>query len=245
MLGLSIFIVIIAALVFLFRLKRRREVEAFKDANFADFVESDPDKQGSGVSSGEISEIAASVIASSARTIENRKVSEAAASIEAGIVYQKREAVFDDVTRAFLLTLYQVLDNDFQVLVKVPVADLVRGRDANDMSVLPSNDKVDFVICRSADLKVVCGIQLHGGAVDSISAIFSQVEIPFVNLRVGVAYSADELKEKLEGVLPAGQAVQRCDGCNEPMAKKMARGGKHKGNYFWVCAECKVTAPVR
>ena len=35
MLGLSIFIVIIAVLVFLFRLKRRREVEAFKDANFA------------------------------------------------------------------------------------------------------------------------------------------------------------------------------------------------------------------
>ena len=242
MLGLSIFIIIIATLIFLFRLKRQREVEAFKDSNFADFVEFDADKDGS--SSDEITELAASVIATSARAIEDKQVNEASSSTEAGIVYLKREAVFDDVSRAFLLTLYQVLDNNFQVLVKVPVTDLVRSPDTAEKSVLTPNDKVDFVICRSTDLKVVCGIQLHGGSVDTIAAIFSQVEIPFLNLSVGVAYSADELAEKLEGVLPDKQALRSCCGCNKPMSIKMVRSGKHQGRYFWVCADCKVTAPV-
>lgn len=246
MLGFSIFVVVIVALVFLFRLKRQKEITSFKDANFADFVDYGAEKDGAGRSSEEITEIAASVIAASARTIENQNAGAVAgASVESEIVYRKRETVFDDVTRSFLQTLYQVLDNNFQVLVKVLVTDLVLSENSDKSIALVSKDRVDFVVCQKADFKVVCGIQLHGGAIDRISEIFNQVDIPFINLQVGVTYSSDELRAKLKGVLPAIQAVQSCSRCNNPMSIKMARSGAHEGSYFWVCAKCKVTAQVR
>jgi hypothetical protein len=242
MLGLSIFVIVLVTLIFLFRLKRQREIEAFKDADFSNF---NPDNDRSATNSGEIEEITARAITAAARMTENPTASDAPESPEAEIEYQKREAVFDDVTGALLLTLYQVLDNEFQVLVKVPVSDLIRSRNPAEMSVLLPGDKVDFVICQKADLKVVCGIQLGGGAVDSISAMFKEVGIPFITLGVGAAYSATELKDKLEGVLPTIRPVHQCSGCRKTMSIKMARSGKHEGSYFWVCAECKVTVPVR
>lgn len=58
MLGFSVFIIVIVTLVFLIRLKRQREIDSFKDANFVDF---DAEKDGSGGSSAEMTEIAASV----------------------------------------------------------------------------------------------------------------------------------------------------------------------------------------
>ena len=61
MLGFSVFIIVIVTLVFLIRLKRQREIDSFKDANFADFVDFDAEKDGSGGSSAEMTEIAASV----------------------------------------------------------------------------------------------------------------------------------------------------------------------------------------
>ena len=227
MLGFSIFVIVTATLVFLFRLKREREIEAFRDADFVDLVGFDADIEGA--TADEVADIAAGVVAPSARTIGHRNVNEVPGSPGASVLYRKREAVFDDVTRTFLLTLYQLLGYDYQVLIKVPVTDLVRSRDPADVNVLSPSEKVDFVICRKTDLTVVCGVQLAGGAVDGIATIFDQVNIPFVTLSVGAAYSVDELRDKLEGLLPTTQTVQICSGCDRPMSKKVARSGKREG----------------
>jgi len=244
MLGFLVFIIVIIVLVLLFRLQRRREIDSFKDANFADFVEFDGEQSSSVADPDEASEIAVNALAASARAIEQRETRADSKDHAEAALYQKRDAIFDEVTRAFLLTLYEVLANNFQVLVHVPVAALVRNRRAEKGPVAAPGEEIDFVICRKTDLAVVCGIQLHTSAGDRIAEILKQVDIPLVNLKVGVDYSSDELAEELEGVLPANTRVHLCRRCNNPMVVRLARSGKQKGKYFWVCNQCKLTATV-
>jgi hypothetical protein len=201
MLGISLFVLVIVALFFLFRFKRQREIKAFMEAEYTAFV---VEKNRSLADGSETPNASARVIGAAVENHENRNA-EAGGSSESRVVYRKRDAVFDEVTRSLLITLYQVLDNGFQVLVKVPLADLVRSEQSDSRGNFTERAKVDFVICRKADLKVVCGIQLAGGGADSIAAIFRQVDLPFITLSVGSSYSADELKDMLHEILPAGE----------------------------------------
>jgi hypothetical protein len=239
------FVIVLIVMFYLFRLKRKREMAEFKEANFADFVEFEADQPKTSGGDDAVTEIAASVISAAATTIDERNNPVVDLASTSNETFQLRDSLYDEVTRSFLANLYRVLGDNYSVIPKLRLSDLINGGRESGKPFGVLTESIDFTICDKADLTVLCCIQLSGGSGEHLEKIFSQLGVPLLNLSVGVSYSELEIKDYLDGIVTVANPPGQCRNCMKDMVIKMVSRGKNEGQYFWVCKHCRLTVPVR
>jgi len=241
MTGFLIVCAFIALAVVGFSIKRRREVDAFLAADFTDFVEFrktvEGDELATDLSSwGEKRVVGnASAVPANVVSIENDYQSKEIAT------FRLKDALFDGVSRSFLIALDQVLDDQYRAFVNVPVKDIVKEVKAVKGASPTLLKRISVVICKKSNLSLVCGIMLHDKSPrtrhDSwlLESVFAQIGRPLLTFPIETDYSPHEINEQLDKVIHRSFLNRSCPRCGASMAMKKKLRGKHSGRSFWVC----------
>lgn len=241
MAGFLIVCALIAIAAVGFGMKRRREVDAFLAADFADFVEFRK--------SGDGDQLAAEPSAWGGKRIVGTASAAPANVIAIGTDYEadeiasfrQKDALFDQVTRSFLMALDQVLDDHYRAFVNVPVKDFVKEVQTGKVPSPALEKKVSIVICKKSNLSLVCGILLHDKSPRArhyswlLESVFTQIGRPLLSFPLETDYSPLEINEQLDKVLHRSFLNRNCPRCGASMAMKKAIRGKNSGRPFWVC----------
>ena len=245
MYGFLLFVVFIVGIVMIFRLLRKREIEAFRDADLSDFAEFRD-------AHPEIESIQKEIpkpLGSNVIPVEfNASGQVRPVQFQGNVIYQRRRAVFDEFTRELLRILDEVVGKKYRILVHVPLRDFVRVENPQPGDMLMRRS-VTFLICDVKYMSVACGIQLQGNSssehkdTDFLEAVFRQIERPLVVFPMVSGYSTMEVSEKLQDVMLVRSQLKRsCPKCGTEMSMRKAVKGKNAGRTFWVCKnfpDCK------
>ena len=233
-----------------FSIKRRREVNAFMAAELTDFVDTVADEEKEVVEPvwgekrivGQLEAIPENVVA-----IGNEYQSADIATFE------KKPALFDEVTRSFLTALDQVLGDQYRAFVNVPVKDFVKELQPGNVPSPSLEQCVSIVISKKTDLSLVCGILLHDHSPRArhqswlLDNVFTQIGKPLLSFPIENDYSPLEIDEQLDKVMHRSFLNRNCPVCGSDMALKKAQRGKNIGRSFWVCGnfpECKTIVKI-
>ena len=222
----------IGFVVVLFRYMRKREIEAFMEADlseFQGFASRRDDVQPVPAAQEEVAAATNVVSLTSARSVR-----------EPEIRFSARDALFDEIHRNFLLVLEQVLDNRFRVFVHVPLSDFLRVETGNiDLR----QRAVSFLVCDRDKLRIACGIMLQGTSPTEVSHFkfledaFGQIEKPLVTFPMLTDYSHREVSETISDALKASLKTRTCPKCGGDMIVRKATKGANAGKSFWVCKD--------
>jgi hypothetical protein len=142
-----------------------------------------------------------------------------------GYPYVPAKALFSPAERSFLGVLDQAVGPGYRVFGKVRVADLALVKPGLSNSARQGalnrvgSKHVDFVVCRAADLSLVCAVELNDKSHASKRAqardellrnVCKAIALPLFAVPAKRAYSVQELREQLAaviGVMPAVAAV--------------------------------------
>lgn len=214
----------------LFRHLRKREIDAFMEADLSVFQEFAARRDEIGeVPKSEERAFAANNVVSlrSARSVRKPEVR-----------YVARDAMFDEIHRHFLGVLERVLDNRFRVFVHVPLNDFLRDATGNaDLR----NRFVSFLVCDRAHLRIACGIMLQGASPMEttnyrfLEEVFRQIDKPLIAFPMLASYSHREVREKIGSALKASLLSRVCPKCGGDMAVRRVVKGINAGKTFWVC----------
>lgn len=243
--GFLLFAATIFGIVMIFRFMRKREMEAFRDADLSDFAEfrdAHPEIES-------VQEEIPKPLGSNVIPIEfNASGLVKPVQVQGNVIYQRRRAVFDEFTREFLRILDEVVGEKYRILVHVPLRDFVRVEIPQPAGMLMRRS-VNFLICDAKYMSVTCGIQLQGNSsseqkeTDFLETVFRQIERPLVVFPMVSSYSTMEVSEKLQDVIPVRSQLKRsCPKCGTEMFMRKAVKGKNAGRMFWVCKnfpDCK------
>ena len=242
--GLIIFIVVIAAIIYVFRYLRQREIDKFMDADMVDFQVFEVKNKQDEVSQD--NGLHARAEAYAALNPDIVKIKPQADSAENAIpayvpdpvLYELKGRAFDEITGNMLRQLAEVLPREIIVLTNVPLSDFVKS-EAEGSEFKLSNNRVAFLLCEVNDLAVICGIQLKdmtttGQGMEFIKSVFGDIARPLIEFPLSNDISSYEIKAQLDGVL-ASRKQQSCPRCGESMSIRKAVKGKNAGSVFWVC----------
>ena len=232
MVELILFIGFIGFVVVLFRFMRKREIEAFMEADLSEFQ---------GFASGRDDvEVVATPQEDVAAATNVVSLTSARPVREPDIRFTARDSVFDEIHRNFLAVLEQVLDNRFRVFVHVPLSDFLRVEAGNiDLR----QRAISFLVCDRDKLRISCGIMLQGASPTEVAHFkfleeaFGQIEKPLVTFPMLTEYSHKEVNEKLGEALKAALKTRTCPQCGGDMVVRKATKGANAGKSFWVCKE--------
>lgn len=130
--------------------------------------------------------------------------------------YVPAKSLFSAAERSFLNVLDQAVGAEHRVFGKVRVGDLAQpksglSRSARQGAVNRIGSKhFDFIVCRAADLSVVCAIELNdkshaskrAQASDAVKRnVCKVIGLPLFDVTTKRAYSVSELQERLASVL--------------------------------------------
>ncbi len=130
--------------------------------------------------------------------------------------YQKAKALFSPAERSFLGVIDQVVGAEFRVFGKVRIADVVTVKTMSNRSAWQkafnriSSKHFDFIICRSADLSIVCAVELNDKSHQKNSrksrdefviGVCNSISVPLVEINAQASYSIQELKERFGAIL--------------------------------------------
>jgi hypothetical protein len=133
-----------------------------------------------------------------------------------GFPYQKAKALFSPAERSFLGVIDQVVGTEFRVFRKVRIADVATVKAMSNRSAWQkafnriSSKHFDFIICRSADLSVVCAIELNDKSHQNksrrlrdefVAGVCNSISVPLVEINAQASYSIQELKERFSVIL--------------------------------------------
>jgi Protein of unknown function (DUF2726) len=141
-----------------------------------------------------------------------------------GFPYQRGKPLFSAAERLFLGVLEQAVGPDHRVFGKVRIADVAAvkpglGRSARQGALNRIAAKhFDFVVCRAADLVVICAVELNDRSHASAKAqsrdalvanVCRVIGLPLIAVAAKATYSAQEVRAQfLTAVTPAPTAVQ-------------------------------------
>lgn len=232
-----LFVGFLGFVVWLFRHLRKREIEAFMEADlsmFAEFASGHEDLKELPVT-GHVAATASNVV--SLRTARSERQPETR--------FAARDGLFDEIHRNFLITLEKVLDSQFRVFVHLPLGDFLRVESG---AVDLRNKSVSFLVCERSHLRVVCGIMLQGTSPSEASYFkfldqaFRQIGRPLISFPVLASYLPAEISHKISEALNASKLSRTCPDCGGDMIKRKAIKGVNAGKTFWVCKrfpDCK------
>ncbi len=128
-----------------------------------------------------------------------------------GLPYLANRNLFSIAERSFLGVLDGALGSDYRVFGKVRVADVARvqpglGRSASQGALNRIAYKhFDYVICRAADLTVVCAVELNDNSHSSkravvrdelIAGVCRAIGLPLMQVPAKAAYSPQEVVDQ-------------------------------------------------
>lgn len=236
--GFLIFAMVVAVIVLLFRYLRKREIEAFRQADMGALQAFNTDREKSGKEPVDLPDEV--LIARAAQFVE--KVQDKPA-------VELRDGLFDEIHQRFYFELERALDKRLRIFVHVPINAIVRG-DAELQNRL-LNKTVSFAICDPVSLKIVAGVQLKNAGSDAQFEhdlkiqIFEQIAIPLITYPMIGGISALEILDQLAEVLLALKVS--CPDCGGETKLRKASKGKNAGKTFKVCdryPSCKGRVPM-
>ena len=191
-----------------FSIKRRREIDAFLAADLVDWSATGEQQAGLESSAG-------GVPALGKKRVVGRSSGVPARVVAIGTDYQtediasfrQKEALFDDVTRSFLIALHEVLDDQYRAYVNVPVKDIVKEATPGKVPAPALAELVSVVICKKSNLSLICGILLHDKSPRArhrswlLETVFAQIGRPLLSFPLETDYSPAEIDEQLDKVM--------------------------------------------
>lgn len=226
------------------RYLRKREVEAFLDADMVDFQTFASKAKHEQAADPLMARAEAYAALNPALVTLNKAETSSDDDIDPVMLpdphlYRLKLQSFDEITRNLLRLLSSLLPQGFVVLPNVPLSEFVQTEDAGAGLKL-AGYRIGFLICESSDLTVVCGVQLRDAAtgaqgVDFIKTVFGDIGKPLLEFPVSNDISELEVRDQLDPVLQSRER-RSCPRCGEQMAIRRARKGKRAGETFWVCA---------
>ena len=231
--GLIGFAAFVAAIIMLLRFLRKREIEAFRDADIAVLEEFRASVQASPQT--ESSVVAGAVAGVAANVVPLPVVPESES-----FAYELRPALYDDVMRGILARLEQVAGQRYRVMVDVALEDFVHTSDKSEGYRL-KNRRVSFLLVTPDTLNLVSGIYLKMSGMasvreaDFLAEIFGQLGRPLLQFPLVEHLSEAEIREAIEQSL--GPQSHDCGSCGKPMALRKVSRGRRAGQTFWVCPD--------
>jgi hypothetical protein len=246
--GLLFLVVLVAVIVYGFRYLRRREVEAFLDADMVDF-HTFKQKKEKGVEAPDPLLARAEAYTAmnptevpvrSSRTADNGDVEDELVPALAPDpnLYRLKVPGFDEISRNMMQLLTGIVPDDVVVLASVPLSEFVETEAAEAKFKLDSH-RVGYLVCESKDLTILCGVQMRDAAtptrgIDFVKTVFGDIGRPLLEFPLSNDISELEIRDQLDPVLLVREA-RRCPRCGKSMSVRRAQKGKRAGEAFWVC----------
>lgn len=238
MTGLLIFAAFIVGLVLLFRYLRKREVEAFMDADMTDFHLHNAAAKKENKDPLMARAEAYAALNPNVVSLETTRPSDTEEvdvnALPDPTLYRLKAGPFDEIKKHFLITLHEVLESEFALLSDVPLAEFVTSeKKENDYKL--QNTRVGYLICDKKDMGIICGVQFKGEqGGDFIKGVFGDIGLPLVEFPPSADVSRDEISDQLDVILKSS-GEHPCPKCGDPMTMRKAVKGRNTGTIFWVC----------
>lgn len=190
--------------------------------------------------------------------------------------YRQREQLFTPAEWRFLRVLRQAVPEGLDVFGKVRVADVLQPESGLDRGEWQkafnriAGKHIDFILCDVETGRMVCGIELNDRSHqrpdrrerdDFLTGACQNARFPLLMYAAASDYDvtslrtailaciadtpAPEIPRPLESVDPESGSM--CPRCAAPLARKIARRGRHSGDPFIACTaypRCRYTRPV-
>ena len=129
---------------------------------------------------------------------------------------ERKDLLFNPAEHSFLGVLKQILGNEYRIIRKVRIADIIRPQEGSSqsagMSALDriSSQHLDFAVCDPRTMQVVGVIELDEPGHDGtsrrrhdklVAAALSSAGIPLVRIPAQRAYTPAEIRVRLSGLL--------------------------------------------
>ena len=237
-----IFISIIIVFVMLFRYLRKREMEAFREADMSVFEDFKAKREKKLIDPIEL-KAKAFLASGGAKKSMTATLSAQESSQPNESAYVLKKDLFDEVHRLFYENLERVAGKKFRIFVSVPLHEFIRtGPDkANELGLRGKH--VSFLLCNKNAMTVACGIQLRGAGSDPdrqfnfLKELFRQIEKPLLDFPLVSNISEAEIRENLQDIFAESDLARSCPRCGREMMMRKAIKGKNAGKKFWVCTE--------
>ncbi|MGI5309209.1 DUF2726 domain-containing protein [Rheinheimera sp. WS51] len=146
---------------------------------------------------------------------------------------QKRTSIFSPVERAFMQLLEQAVNNEYKVLNRVKLADIIEIKsgvsDKTRSSTLRKlNAKyLDFVLCNPSDMSVVAVIDLvnntnkdgHKAIPDwFVNGALDAAAMPYLRMKIKTGYTVNEIQAVIANKL--GKVVTKPEATLKGLVKK-------------------------
>lgn len=241
--ALFFLVLVTLAIGYLLRFLRKREMDAFLDADMVGFQSSGQKK----IESAEPDPLNARVQAYAALhpgvvTPDHSAPGDVDLPLAAPdpTLFHLKTTPFNEVTRKMMILLEAIVPKNVSVLVNVPLSDFTRAETGNDAKL--SNTLVAYLVCESRDMSVICGLQHRDvGAsgdqgIDLVKNVFGDIGLPLLEFPLSNDISEDEIRDQLDPIL-ASREVSMCPRCGEAMTIRRVQKGKNAGSLFRVCVE--------
>jgi len=130
--------------------------------------------------------------------------------------YIKLEALFTPAERSFFGLLKQMYGNEYEILGKVrvadvmtPIKDMTRGEWQRAFNKI-SAKHFDFLLCSKSDLSVICAIELNDSSHNSkkrkerdafLESACTAADLPLVQIKAQKAYTISDIKNSISPYL--------------------------------------------
>ncbi|MGF1886360.1 DUF2726 domain-containing protein [Photobacterium profundum] len=172
--------------------------------------------------------------------------------------YQKIPTLFSPAERSFYGVLESVLTDNFVLLGKVRVADVIKPKQGfskkewGSLFNKISRKHFDFVVCDKEYLTVICTVELNDSSHDNADrenrdkfladAMYS-AGVPLVFITAKRNYVASEVRSAIEPYLKKIQnhsefepLIKLCPKCSSPLIERTSKKAEHKGEMFLGCS---------
>lgn len=235
---LLVIVLIIAALFWVMRLLRRREIEKFRDADMtmlAELKKDVPDAEPALYAQlrQPQSELGSIPLTASVTTPSEPLLATLESPVLKSIILNERQ-------RRTLELLESLLVDRYRVFVNLSLSDLMTTSSAQ---------RVSFVICDGHYLSVEAALEFEDQLYTITTEYFAATSKPLLIL--SGSETATSLTEKLRevgvGLVAVAKDKQRCPKCLADMKFKAPASGKNAGKRYWLChayPQCRGVRPA-
>jgi hypothetical protein len=150
-----------------------------------------------------------------------------------GLPYVPAPSLFSAAEHAFLTALEQAVGPEYRVFGKVRVADIAKVKPGLGRSAWQgahnriASKHFDFVVCRAADLTVVCAVELndrsHGtqrakARDELLAGVCRVINLPLLQITARTSYPVQELQAQLQAAIGTAQENRQPVSAKPPRA---------------------------
>lgn len=215
---------VIAFLVWLGRLMRRREQAKFRDVDAQMLGELRQEHK----LEPELPTAPIAVSAPKSAVSDASEDGQASLAIEALVTPTRKHSVLTDVQRATLHKLEGILAPAYRVFPNVAIADFVTTS---------TDARVSFLLCDQEHLTPALVVEFVEKRNEATSAILAEAGIPVLMMDrdESEVHLRTRLIELEPGWVKVESANHRCPKCYGDMQLRAPKTGKHAGKRYWLC----------